>query len=144
MEQNAAKKSYRLCQISWCAIALAALVYGALSLRGLAPQELLRLLPPCIFRSVTGLYCPGCGGTRAVLELFRGHMLKSLWYHPAVVYTAALYGWYVLSNTVEWISRGKIPVGSSYHKWYGYAAVILVAGNWLLRNVLLLVFHVTL
>lgn len=144
MEQNAAKKSYRLCQIGWCFLITAGLVYGALCRKGIQPEAFLRLLPSCAFRSLTGAYCPGCGGTRAVLELFRGHIVASLRYHPVVGYTAALYGWYLLSNTVEWLSRGKIPVGSSYHRWYGYAAVILVAGNWILRNILLFVFHITL
>ena len=28
--------------------------------------DLLKLVPPCGFRFITGYYCPGCGGTRAV------------------------------------------------------------------------------
>lgn len=144
MEQNTEKKSYRLCQASWCALLAAAMAYYAIYRKGIKPETLLRLFPSCIFRSLTGVYCPGCGGTRAVLELFHGHIFTSLWYHPVVVYTAALYGWYLLSNTVEWLSRGKIPIGSRYRRWYGYGAVILVAGNWILRNILLFVFHITL
>lgn len=47
---------------------------------------LIRLLPagvlsvfsvPCLFHAVTGLYCPGCGGTRAVQVLFEGKFLLS-------------------------------------------------------------------
>lgn len=144
MEQNTEKKSYRLCQISWCFLILAGLVYSAFYRKGIRPQDFLQLLPPCAFLTLTGAYCPGCGGTRAVLELFRGHVFTSLRYHPVVVYTAALYGWYLLSNTIEWLSDGKIPVGISYRRWYGLTAVILIAGNWILRNMLLFVFHITL
>lgn len=107
-------------------------------------ERLLRLMPPCVFRSLLGLYCPGCGGTRAVLELLEGHILWSLWYHPIVVYTAGLYGWYLISNTVEWLSGNRYAIGSRYQRWNGIGAVVLVIVNCLLRNLLLIVFHITL
>ncbi|MBS6196176.1 MAG: DUF2752 domain-containing protein [Clostridiales bacterium] len=144
MEQTEEKKSYRLCQISWCLIALAGLGWLWLQVAGISPERLIRLMPPCVFRSMVGLYCPGCGGTRAVLELLRGHILQSVWYHPIVVYAAGLYGWYLISNTIEWLSGRKIAVGSRYHRWYGTGAAVLVIVNCLLRNLLLLVFHITL
>lgn len=31
-----------------------------------------RWLPPCLFHKLTGLYCPGCGSTRAVHALLHG------------------------------------------------------------------------
>lgn len=33
-----------------------------------------RWFPPCIFHSVTHLYCPGCGSTRAVYRLLHGDL----------------------------------------------------------------------
>jgi Protein of unknown function (DUF2752) len=36
------------------------------------------LFPPCLFHALTGLYCPGCGGTRAVYQLLHGHVLLAL------------------------------------------------------------------
>jgi hypothetical protein len=30
--------------------------------------------PPCVFHLLTGLYCPGCGGTRAILALLAGNV----------------------------------------------------------------------
>ena len=32
----------------------------------------------CIFHEATGLYCAGCGGTRAIYALFRGDILTAL------------------------------------------------------------------
>jgi hypothetical protein len=34
--------------------------------------------PLCPIRAVTGLYCPGCGGLRAVHELTHGHLLAAM------------------------------------------------------------------
>lgn len=144
MEQTEEKKSYRLCQISWCLIGLGILGCAFIRVTNFPIGLFLKLQPPCIFHTIFGLYCPGCGGTRAVLALLKGNILQSLWYHPVVVYSAGLYGWYLISNTIEWISKGKLPIGSGYHRWYGIAAVVLIIVNCLLRNLLLLVFHITL
>jgi hypothetical protein len=37
------------------------------------PPEQSRLAPPCIFHTVTGWHCPGCGATRAVYALLHGN-----------------------------------------------------------------------
>lgn len=45
---------------------------------------------PCLFRLLTGLYCPGCGGTRALKCLLQGKVLTSLYYNPLIVYMAVV------------------------------------------------------
>lgn len=142
--EDTGKKSYRICQISWCLLLPVIMLWLEVRRMGFQTDMLLKLYPPCIFRRVTGMYCPGCGGTRAVVELLKGNILRSLWYHPVVVYTAGLYGWYLISNTIEWISGKRFRIGSRYHRWYGTAAAVLVITNFLLRNILLLFFHITL
>ncbi len=131
------KKSYRLCQISWCILGMGLLVAVNLYMSGFRLESFLRFMPPCIFYSLTGLYCPGCGGTRAVLELWHGQIFRSFYYHPIVLYTVCLYGWYLISNTIEWLSRGKFHLGSRYHSWYGIVAAVIVTGNWIIKNLLL-------
>lgn len=39
-------------------------------------------MPDCLFLSMLGLYCPGCGGTRAVFAFFSGQFFRSLCYFP--------------------------------------------------------------
>ena len=34
--------------------------------------------PVCLFHKLTGLNCPGCGGTRAAYQLLHGHFLTAL------------------------------------------------------------------
>ena len=36
-----------------------------------------RLSPGCIFHRLTGISCPGCGGTRALIALIDGHSQPS-------------------------------------------------------------------
>lgn len=37
--------------------------------------------PPCIFHSLTGLYCPGCGTARALHQLLHGNIRAALSYN---------------------------------------------------------------
>ena len=37
--------------------------------------------PPCVFHRATGLWCPGCGLTRAAHALLTGHPLQALGYN---------------------------------------------------------------
>lgn len=40
---------------------------------------------PCFVHMITGYWCPGCGGTRSMVELSKGHIIKSLHYNPISV-----------------------------------------------------------
>lgn len=42
-------------------------------------------LPPCPLRTLTGLYCPGCGSTRALHDLLHGDIAGALAMNPLLV-----------------------------------------------------------
>ena len=44
----------------------------------------------CLFYKYTGYWCPGCGGTRAVQELLKGNVIKSILYNPFPVFVLIL------------------------------------------------------
>lgn len=89
----------------------------------------------CLWDKLVGIYCPGCGGTRAVEALFHGEILLSAWYHPAVIYGAVIYCIFMSSNLLQRISKGRIR-GIRFHNWYLYGAVIIIVTNCLIRNYL--------
>ena len=72
--------------------------------------RILRQGVPCLFHLITGLYCPGCGGTRAARYLLHGQIMKSFWYHPLVLYMAVV-------GSVEFITF--VPV-SYTHLFSGF------------------------
>lgn len=50
----------------------------------------------CPFHRITGLYCPGCGGTRSMIALLHGHLFEAFHDNPAsplLVLVALL--WYI-------------------------------------------------
>ena len=56
---------------------------------------------PCFFDKVLGIYCPGCGGTRALTALVHGRLLEALWYHPLIPYLAVVGGGFMLTQGLE-------------------------------------------
>lgn len=98
---------------------------------------------PCVLYQVFGLYCPGCGGTRAVSALLRGQLLNSLWYHPLVPYTVIIFGGFMVTQTLERLHVPKVK-GWKFHPWYLYMAVVLLFANFIVKNILLIAFGITL
>lgn len=54
-----------------------------------------RFWPPCGFHALTGLYCPGCGNTRALAALLHGDiagsLAKNILLIPALICLAVLF-----------------------------------------------------
>jgi len=59
-------------------------VAGAL-LYGLVDPESSRLFPRCLFKTVTGYDCPGCGSQRAIHALLRGDIAGAFHYNAFMV-----------------------------------------------------------
>lgn len=63
--------------VALAAVALLAAGAVLIALQRIHPSDLW-FLPPCMFHALTGLHCPGCGMTRAVLHLLHGDMAAAL------------------------------------------------------------------
>lgn len=97
----------------------------------------------CVLHTLTGLYCPGCGGTRAIMFLLHGDLLRSFLYHPLVPYAAVVYGWFMISQSIQRLSRNRIRIGMHYRDIYLWIALILLIANFVIKNVLL-IWHIDL
>lgn len=114
------------------AFGIAGLILSALDI------SLMELNPyPCSLYTLLGLYCPGCGGTRAVNFLLHGQLLQSLQYHPAVLYTAVLILCYVGSHTLHIATKGKVKA-MLFRPIYFYIMIGIIMVQCVLKNVLLL------
>lgn len=97
----------------------------------------------CPVYSLTGLFCPGCGGTRAFRLLFQGKLIASIICHPLVIYGMAVFGVFMISHTLRIFTKGKIQ-GMTYRHIYIKIAVVLLILNMIVKNLAWIVFHINL
>lgn len=92
---------------------------------------------PCLFHTVTGFYCPGCGGTRAVMALLRGDLAASFLYHPLVLYGAAAAGAELVTFLLAKITGNpRLYLGRETLLAYGAVGITLV--NFVVKNLFLM------
>ena len=88
---------------------------------------------PCLFHELTGFYCPGCGGTRAVLALLAGHPVLSFLYHPLVPYCALVALVFAVSYAIYW--KTKDPRFRLYlSDAYVHVGLGIIVVNFLVKN----------
>lgn len=100
------------------------------------------LVSPCLFRKLTGLYCPGCYGTRSLRMLLHGRGIISFILYPAIPYMAFQVWAYGLSFVINRISRGKLP-RIRLRPWHFYLLIAIIIINWIVKNILLAGFGLT-
>lgn len=96
---------------------------------------------PCFFSTFLGIYCPGCGGTRALIALLHGHILQALWYHPFIPYFAVVYVGFLLTQGLHRLGV-KAVRGWKFHNWYLWAGIGILAVNFIVKNILRLKFGI--
>ena len=89
--------------------------------------------PTCPFLALTGFYCPGCGGLRAVHALAHGDLMTALARNPLAVVAVG----YAVVAWVLWFertARGR-PVRWLAPPWVLYSVLAVVVLFGVLRNV---------
>lgn len=92
---------------------------------------------PCTLYDVAKLYCPGCGGTRAVKYLLQGNIIKSFIYHPVVPYAAGYMLVYMVSHTLNIITKGKVKA-MLFKPIYYYVMIGIILLQCIIKNILVI------
>ncbi len=109
-------------------------------LDALTPFSIEMLRYRCWIHEISGLYCPGCGGTRAFFYLFQGQFFKSLLFHPLVAYMGVLYLVFMVRGFLAVFTNGKYPF-MKYRIGYIYIGIAVTLLQFLAKNISLLLFH---
>lgn len=91
----------------------------------------------CLFKKVTGLPCPSCGSTRAVVDLLNGHVWDSIHHNPLgiIVFIILLMapGWILFDlvfkkDTLHFFFKKLIAFIE--RKWVAIILIVLIVINW--------------
>lgn len=94
----------------------------------------------CVMHDFLHLYCPGCGGTRAVMLLVRGDVIGAMLSNPIVPCYAALYIFLAVYAAVAILrDRDRIIYWNTALTWI---IAMLPIAVFIVRNVLLVVWGV--
>ena len=96
---------------------------------------------PCMIYENFGIYCPGCGGRRAVKALFAGDVLTSIYYHPIVIYAVVVIVMVIGSRIMAYISKGKIKTVKC-KPMFLYVALGIIVLNCIIKNLLKFVWGI--
>ena len=90
-------------------------------------------LPECYFHKYTGYFCFGCGSTRAVRELLKGHFLKSGYYNMNIPYLFLIFSYFMISYSTMIITKGKIQC-MKIRPVHGYIVILISVIQFLIKN----------
>lgn len=90
------------------------------------------LTPACALLTSLGIYCPGCGGTRAAYDLAHGDVVSALGMNALVVLGVPV----VAVLWTRWVLRllGVALRPWTFPRWGGWAIGAGIAVFWILRN----------
>ncbi len=87
-----------------------------------------------------GVYCPFCGGTRAMSALMRFDVVASLIYNPAIIPSMIAFGVYDILALRAILKNEQTVL--HVHKWVWISLTAILLLNWIIRNMLLLIWNI--
>ena len=87
-------------------------------------------IPECPIYKTFGIYCPACGGTRAIISLANADIINSFLYNPIVIYSFAFSTLYLIIETINIKLKKNIII-----PWKGIIkfGLVLLLINWMIK-----------
>lgn len=107
------------------------------------PPDWADIIGMCPLHKMTGLYCPGCGGTRAIKALLKLNLLQSAFYHPIPLYGGFLGILFMSGRVTARVTNGQI---NRFHAQTAFlwVALALIIFNCFYKNYCLIHYHIAL
>lgn len=107
----------------------------------LATEYVPQFFFPCSMKTFLHLYCPGCGGTRAVASLLHFHFIQSLQSNPLVLFMTGITGYYWTKALYMLIkNKGEAHYRINTGPFWAFLAIMIIF--FVVRNILLVRFGI--
>ena len=83
---------------------------------------------PCIFHEITGLHCPGCGGTRAIVSLIKLDIYQAFRYNMLIVVAIPFF---IVHLVCRYVFKLKYKIPNTVI----YILIVIVLVYAVLRNI---------
>lgn len=91
------------------------------------------IYPVCLFHTVTGLNCPGCGSLRALHDALHGHLIAALHANALLMLTLPLVLWVVGKFLIRrW--RGQFTADINIRPGWLWTWLVAMLGFAVVRN----------
>ena len=89
---------------------------------------------PCLVHEITGLYCPGCGVTRMIINILNGNFYQAFRYNPLLFISIPFFILYFLDLIISKVKNKKMVTELfEPHIWYILIGIFIIYG--ILRNI---------
>jgi len=95
-------------------------------------QHQLELLPPCLFKHLTGIPCPTCGVTRSVVSLSKLDLYDSFLYNPLSMISIFALILFSPAFITAWLFRKRLEIvlAERDRKFLRISLVLVLMANW--------------
>lgn len=96
----------------------------------------------CFIYETFGVYCPGCGCTRAFFALLNFDLINSLFHNSAVLYGFIILVLYLTTQTIDRVLKHSKYI-MPYSNLYLYIGIFILIINCILKNLLAFAFNIS-
>lgn len=88
---------------------------------------------PCFFRTLTGLYCPGCGISHLLIALMKGDVQAAFYSNPALFVCLPFILLMLFRYIIRYVQTGSWSL-NRFEQWCLYLIIFVLVGYCMMRN----------
>lgn len=93
-------------------------------------------IPSCPIYTHLGIFCPACGGTRALISILNFDIISSIYFNPIVIYTLVFSTLYLITESINIAFKKNINIHAKLILKIG---IFILFANWIIKNIISLI-----